>query len=218
MKLSIIGTGNVGLVTGACFSAQGHEVRCADIDTDKIDRLQRLELHSEEPGLADLVARNVEAGRLTFTTDTPAAVACSEAVFLCVETPQGEDGKPDLEQILAATQTVAESIEGFTLIVVKSTVPVGTTETLRRLISSSTGEPFTIACNPEFLKAGSAVRDFRQPDRVVAGCPWRASANSSEPTRATSPAASGWIRESAPGLSPPPPATAARACPRTSAP
>ncbi len=170
MKLSIIGTGNVGLVTGACFSAQGHEVRCADIDAEKVDRLQRLEFHSEEPGLTDLVARNVEAGRLSFTTDTPAAVTGSEVVILCVETPQGEDGKPDLERIRAAAQTIAENIKGFTLIVVKSTVPVGTTETLRKLISSCTEEPFTIACNPEFLKAGSAVEDFREPDRVVAGC------------------------------------------------
>ena len=170
MKLSIIGTGNVGLVTGACFSARGHEVRCADIDAEKVDQLQRLEFHSEEPGLTDLVARNVEAGRLSFTTDTPAAVAGSEVVLLCVETPQGKDGKPDLERIRAATRTIAESIKGFTLIVVKSTVPVGTTETLRQLVSSLTEEPFSIACNPEFLKAGSAVSDFREPDRIIAGC------------------------------------------------
>ena len=170
MKLSIIGTGNVGLVTGACFSARGHEVRCADIDAEKVDQLQRLEFHSEEPGLTDLVTRNVEAGRLSFTTATPAAVAGSEVVLLCVETPQGKDGKPDLERIRAATQTIAESIKGFTLIVVKSTVPVGTTETLRQLVSSLTEEPFSIACNPEFLKAGSAVSDFREPDRIIAGC------------------------------------------------
>ena len=170
MKLSIIGTGKVGLVTGACFSAQGHEVRCADIDADKIDRLRRLEVRSKEPGLEELVSSGVETARLSFTTDTPAAVAWSEAVFLCVETPQGEDGKPDLERILAAARTVAENIEGFTLVVVKSTVPVGTTEALRQLISSLTDEPFSIACNPEFLKAGSAVGDFREPDRVVAGC------------------------------------------------
>jgi len=169
MKLSIIGTGNVGLVTGACFSAQGHEVRCVDIDVDRIDRLRHLDLDSQEPGLADLVSGNVEAGRLSFTTDAPATVAWAEAVFLCVETPQGKDGKPDLERILAAARTIAGNIEGFTLIVVKSTVPVGTTETLRRLVSSNTGEPFAIACNPEFLKAGSAVEDFREPDRVVVG-------------------------------------------------
>ncbi len=170
MKLSIIGTGNVGLVTGACFSALGHEVRCADIDSGKIERLRRLELDSQEPGLADLVSANVEAGRLSFTTDTPAAAASAEVVFLCVETPQGEDGKPDLERIRAATREVAASIRGFTLIVVKSTVPVGATETLRRLVSSATEEPFSIACNPEFLKAGSAVSDFQEPDRIVAGC------------------------------------------------
>ena len=170
MKLSIIGTGNVGLVTGACFSALGHEVRCADIDSDRIERLERLELDSQEPGLAALVARNVEAGRLSFTTDTPAAAAAAEVVFLCVETPQGEDGKPDLERIRSATRDIAASIRGFTLIVVKSTVPVGTTETLRQLVSSLTEEPFSIACNPEFLKAGSAVSDFREPDRVVVGC------------------------------------------------
>ena len=170
MKLSIIGTGNVGLVTGACFSALGHEVRCADIDSDRIERLERLELDSQEPGLADLVARNVEAGRLSFTTDTPAAAAEAEVVFLCVETPQGEDGKPDLERIRSATRDIAASIRGFTLIVVKSTVPVGTTETLRQLVSSLTEEPFSIACNPEFLKAGSAVSDFREPDRIIAGC------------------------------------------------
>ena len=170
MKLSIIGTGNVGLVTGACFSALGHEVRCADIDSGRIERLQRLELDSQEPGLADLVSANVEAGRLSFTTDTPAAATSAEVVFLCVETPQGEDGKPNLEQIRAATRDIAGSIEGFTLIVVKSTVPVGTTEALRQLVSSTTEEPFSIACNPEFLKAGSAVSDFREPDRIVAGC------------------------------------------------
>ena len=170
MKLSIIGTGNVGLVTGACFSALGHEVRCADIDSARIERLERLELDSQEPGLADLVARNLEAGRLSFTTDTPAAAASAEVVFLCVETPQGEDGKPDLERIRSATRDIAASIRGFTLIVVKSTVPVGTTETLRQLVSSLTEEPFSIACNPEFLKAGSAVSDFREPDRIIAGC------------------------------------------------
>ena len=112
----------------------------------------------------------METGRLSFTTDTPAAVASAEIVFLCVETPQGEDGKPDLERIRSATRDLAASIRGFTLIVGKSTVPVGTTETLRQLVSSLTEEPFSIACNPEFLKAGSAVGDFREPDRVVAGC------------------------------------------------
>ena len=100
MKLSIIGTGNVGLVTGACFSAQGHEVRCVDIDAEKIERLRDLDISSSEPGLDDLVRRNAEAGRLSFTTDAAAAVAEAEVVFLCVETPQGEDGKPDLDRIL----------------------------------------------------------------------------------------------------------------------
>ena len=169
MKLSIIGTGNVGLVTGACFSAQGHEVRCVDIDAEKIERLRDLDISSSEPGLDDLVRRNAEAGRLSFTTDAAAAVAEAEVVFLCVETPQGEDGKPDLDRILEAAGTVAANIEGFTLIVIKSTVPVGTTETLGGKIADGTAEPFAIACNPEFLKAGSAVEDFRAPDRIVVG-------------------------------------------------
>ena len=169
MKLSIIGTGNVGLVTGACFSAQGHEVRCVDIDAEKIERLRDLDISSSEPGLDDLVRRNAEAGRLSFTTDAAAAVAEAEVIFLCVETPQGEDGKPDLDRVLEAAGTVAANIEGFTLIVIKSTVPVGTTETIGGKIAEGTTEPFSIACNPEFLKAGSAVEDFRTPDRIVVG-------------------------------------------------
>ena len=169
MKLSIIGTGNVGLVTGACFSAQGHEVRCVDIDAEKIERLRNLDIVSNEPGLDELVRRNVEAGRLSFTTDAAAAVAAAEVVFLCVETPQGEDGKPALDRIHQAAATIAANIEDFTLIVIKSTVPVGTTAALGRKISEGSAGPFSIACNPEFLKAGSAVEDFRAPDRIVVG-------------------------------------------------
>ena len=167
----MIGTGYVGLVSGACFSEFGWDVVCVDKDVSKIDRLNKGEIPIYEPGLEDLVARNVAAGRLSFTTDLPAAVKASDAVFIAVGTPSRRgDGYADLSYVYAAAKEIAESVDGYTVIVTKSTVPVGTGREVERVVrEANPAADVDIASNPEFLREGSAIEDFMRPDRVVIG-------------------------------------------------
>jgi UDPglucose 6-dehydrogenase len=169
MRLSIIGTGYVGLVAGTCFAESGNDVRCVDIDQAKIEALSRGELPIYEPGLEELVARNVEDRRLHFTTDLTQAVKASEVVFIAVGTPPGEDGDADLQHVLAASRQIELALEKYTVVVTKSTVPVGTADRVRAEMASVTQVPFDVVSNPEFLKEGAAVDDFLRPDRIVVG-------------------------------------------------
>ncbi len=174
MNIAIVGTGYVGLVSGTCFAEMGIDVTCVDIDRAKIDRLRRGEIPIYEPGLAELVRRNVEAGRLHFTTDLTACLDDVEVVFSAVGTPPDEDGSADLQYVLAVAKTFGRHIRKYTLLVTKSTVPVGTAQKVREAVLAeleARGEeiPFDVASNPEFLKEGAAVKDFMTPDRVVVG-------------------------------------------------
>ena len=175
MRLTMVGTGYVGLVTGACFASTGNEVTCLDVDERKIELLKRGESPIFEPGLDDLIERNAKAGRLKFTTDKEAAYRDAEAVFICVGTPSDVDGSADLQYVLKVAEDIAEAIDKYgrdgapTMVVVKSTVPVGTSHRVAEVIRSKTDAPFYIANNPEFLKEGAAIADFMKPDRVVCG-------------------------------------------------
>jgi len=174
MNIGVIGTGYVGLVTGACFAEFGVNVICADVDAEKIARLERGEIPIYEPGLEDLVERNTKQGRLSFTTDTSKAVADSLVLFVAVPTPPRDDGSTDLAAVEAVAREVGRTMDGYKVIVNKSTVPVGTAEKVRGWISeelekrgAKTG--FSVASNPEFLREGAAIGDFMRPDRVVIG-------------------------------------------------
>lgn len=169
MKIAIIGTGYVGLVTGTCFAESGNDVICVDKVAEKIAKLEEGEIPIYEPGLAELVHRNHRDGRLRFTTSLPEAVAQSDLVFIAVGTPQGEHGGADLRGIWAVGQEIAEHLDEPRLIVIKSTVPVGTNAELARRMAEATEVPFEVASNPEFLKEGAAIDDFNKPDRVVVG-------------------------------------------------
>jgi len=175
MRLTMIGTGYVGLVTGACFASTGNQVTCLDVDERKIDLLRKGQSPIYEPGLDDLIERNAKAGRLKFTTDKDEAYRNAEAVFICVGTPSDVDGSADLKYVLKVAEDIAEALdrygrEGRTrMVVVKSTVPVGTSHRVAEVIRSKTDAPFHIANNPEFLKEGAAISDFMKPDRVVCG-------------------------------------------------
>jgi UDPglucose 6-dehydrogenase len=170
MHIAVIGTGYVGLVTGTCFAEFGTSVTCVDVDADKIERLKRGEMPIYEPGLDQLVAKNTQAGRLHFTTDIKAAVEQSLVIFLAVGTPPREDGAADLSYIEGAARDVARHMNGYKVVVTKSTVPVGTGERLRRLIREhQTKFDFGIVSNPEFLREGAAIDDFMRPNRVVLG-------------------------------------------------
>ena len=171
----MVGTGYVGLVTGACFAETGNDVTCLDVDPKKIEMLRRGESPIYEPGLSEMIVRNAGARRLTFTTDKREAYRRAEVVFICVGTPSDEDGSADLQYVLRVAEDVAVAIDELgpsapkKTIVVKSTVPVGTTHKVRDLIASRTRVPFEVADNPEFLKEGDAINDFMKPDRVVCG-------------------------------------------------
>jgi UDPglucose 6-dehydrogenase len=171
----MVGTGYVGLVTGACFATTGNNVIGLDVDEEKIARLKQGESPIFEPGLSEMITRNAEAGRLSFTTDKAEAYRDAEAIFICVGTPSDEDGSADLKYVLAVAEDIAAAIDALgpdqdpKLVVVKSTVPVGTSHRVRDLIRSRTNAPFHIANNPEFLKEGAAINDFMKPDRVVCG-------------------------------------------------
>jgi UDPglucose 6-dehydrogenase len=169
MRLCVIGTGYVGLVAGAGFADFGNDVICADVDRAKIERLRRGEIPIFEPGLEDLVARNVKKGRLEFTDDVAKAVAGAEIVIIAVGTPQGEDGSADLSHVLRAAEQIAKAMTGYALIVTKSTVPVGTADRIREVLRKHARHEFSVASNPEFLKEGDSVNDFMKPNRVVVG-------------------------------------------------
>jgi UDPglucose 6-dehydrogenase len=170
MQIAVIGTGYVGLVTGACFAEFGVDVVCVDIDAHKIERLNQGHMPIYEPGLDQLVAKNAQAGRLTFTTDLKTAVEHSLVIFLAVGTPPREDGSADLSYVEAAARSVAEHMNDYKVIVTKSTVPVGTGEHLRRIIGEQKkSAKFGMVSNPEFLREGAAIGDFMRPDRVVIG-------------------------------------------------
>ncbi len=169
MKIAVIGTGYVGLVAGTCFADSGNDVVCVDIDQRKIDALHRGEIPIYEPGLEELVAKNVREKRLTFTTALPEAVAPAEVVFIAVGTPEGESGEADLQYVLEAARQVGRAMKQYTVVVDKSTVPVGTADKVRAEIASVTQIEFDVVSNPEFLKEGAALDDFLKPDRVVIG-------------------------------------------------
>src|SRR5919109_1188642 len=171
MRIAMIGTGYVGLVSGACFADFGHQVTCVDKDAGKIDALRRGEIPIFEPGLDGLVASNVKARRLDFTTDLKAPVAEADAVFIAVGTPSRRgDGHADLSYVYAAAREIAQSLSGFTVVVTKSTVPVGTGDEVERIIRETNPQAdVVVASNPEFLREGAAIRDFKFPDRIVVG-------------------------------------------------
>ncbi|MBX3283158.1 MAG: UDP-glucose/GDP-mannose dehydrogenase family protein [Acidobacteria bacterium] len=171
MQIAVIGTGYVGLVSGACFAEFGIDVTCVDVDQAKIDGLNNGVIPIYEPGLDLLVSENAKAGRLHFTTDLKAAVERSLVVFLAVGTPPQPDGTPDMSYYRAAAKSVAEALNGYKVLVTKSTVPVGTGEWLRKFVieNSPEGTEFGVASNPEFLREGAAIEDFMRPDRVVIG-------------------------------------------------
>jgi UDPglucose 6-dehydrogenase len=171
MRIAMIGTGYVGLVSGACFADFGHQVTCVDKDGDKIAALKRGEIPIFEPGLDALVAANVKAGRLDFTTDLSKPVADADAVFIAVGTPSRRgDGHADLSYVHAAAREIAAVLSGFTVVITKSTVPVGTGDEVERLIlETNPAADFAVASNPEFLREGAAIRDFKFPDRIVVG-------------------------------------------------
>lgn len=169
MRISMVGTGYVGLVSGTCFADSGNQVWCVDIDQRKIEGLNRGEVPIYEPGLEDLIKRNTKAGRLHFTTDLQEAVNQTRIVFLCVGTPPAPDGGPDLQYIFKAAEQVAEAMTEHTVVVIKSTVPVGTAARVREVMAAKTQVEFDVVSNPEFLKEGAAIDDFLKPDRVVIG-------------------------------------------------
>lgn len=174
MNIAIVGTGYVGLVSGACFSEVGIDVTCVDIDNDKINRLKKGEIPIYEPGLDDLVTRNVEAGRLHFTTDLASCLDNVEVVFCAVGTPPDEDGSADLKYVVEVARTFGRNINSYAILVTKSTVPVGTSKIIKKVIQEELDKrgvsvPFEVASNPEFLKEGAAIKDFMSPDRVVIG-------------------------------------------------
>jgi UDPglucose 6-dehydrogenase len=171
MQIAVIGTGYVGLVTGACFAEFGVDVTCVDVDADKIARLTAGVMPIYEPGLEQLVIKNSNAGRLRFTTDVKQAIEQALVLFLAVGTPPRADGSPDLSFVESAARSVAEHMNGYKVIVTKSTVPIGTGERLRTLIREhqSSRVNFGIVSNPEFLREGAAINDFMRPDRVVIG-------------------------------------------------
>jgi UDPglucose 6-dehydrogenase len=169
MRVTVIGSGYVGLVAGACFAETGNDVICADVDAGKIARLGEGILPIFEPGLEPLVTRNVAEGRLRFTTDLGRAVEHGDVVFIAVGTPPGEDGSADLQHVLAVAATIGRHLNRFKVVVTKSTVPVGTAEKVRTAVRAVTSGDFAVASNPEFLKEGAAIDDFMKPDRVVLG-------------------------------------------------
>jgi UDPglucose 6-dehydrogenase len=169
MKITVIGTGYVGLVTGACFADAGNHVFCLDLNQEKIQQLNEGRIPIFEPGLEPIVRRNRDAGRLMFSTDVAASVAHGDLQLISVGTPPGEDGSADLQHVLAAARAIGKHMRDYKLIVTKSTVPVGTADKVREAVKGETGVPFSVVSNPEFLKEGAAVEDFMRPDRVIIG-------------------------------------------------
>jgi len=169
MKIAVVGTGYVGLVAGAGFAMIGNSVRCVDKDASKIDALKAGKIPIFEPGLDVLVSRNVKEERLSFSTDVAEAIAWAKIVFIAVGTPSGEGGRADLSAVDAVAKTIGENTTEYKVVVIKSTVPIGTNERVTKVIKAETTAPFAVVSNPEFLKEGDAVSDFMKPDRVVLG-------------------------------------------------
>src|SRR6478752_4564580 len=174
MRVTIFGTGYVGLVTGTCLAEVGNDVVCVDVDADKIARLERGEIPIFEPGLEPLVKANHASGHLRFTTDAVAAIAHAQMLFIAVGTPPDEDGSADLSHVLAVARTIGQNIRDYSIVVNKSTVPVGTAAMVQQAIAAELAERkvdvgFDVVSNPEFLKEGDAVKDCMRPDRIVIG-------------------------------------------------
>lgn len=169
MNIAVVGTGYVGLVTGTCFAETGNNVTCVDIDAEKVNRMKAGEVPIYEPHLDVLFERNIRHGRLKFTTNLESAVKDAAVIFLALPTPPGEDGSADLSYILRVSRQLGQMITEYKVIVDKSTVPVGTSEQVRKTIAEQTNVPFDVVSNPEFLREGFAVDDFMKPDRVVIG-------------------------------------------------
>jgi UDPglucose 6-dehydrogenase len=169
VKIAVVGTGYVGLVAGACFAESGNDVVCVDKNAAKIRTLNAGKMPIYEPGLEEIVRRNRQEGRLSFTTNLTKAVHDATIIFIAVGTPQGEDGSADLTHVLGVAAEVAKAMNGYKVIVDKSTVPVGTSEKVRQVVAKGTKHPFSVVSNPEFLKQGAAIEDFMKPDRVVIG-------------------------------------------------
>ena len=169
MKIAVVGTGYVGLTTGACLAETGNDVICADIVKEKVEALRRGEIPFYEPGLAALVRQNFAEGRLSFTTDVAGAVRASYIIFIAVGTPPGEDGSADLSAVVAAATDIGRAMDGERIVITKSTVPVGAARLVREAIEAETEHRVRVCSNPEFLKEGAALSDFRRPDRVVIG-------------------------------------------------
>jgi len=169
MRITIVGSGYVGLVAGACLAEAGNDVQCVDVDAAKVERLRRNEIPIYEPDLEPMVRRNQAEGRLAFTTDLPAAVRHGRVIFIAVGTPSGEDGSADLTHVLGVARAIGQHMDGPKVVVTKSTVPVGTAARVREALRESARHPFEVCANPEFLKEGAAVHDFMKPDRVVLG-------------------------------------------------
>ncbi|MDR1877048.1 MAG: UDP-glucose/GDP-mannose dehydrogenase family protein [Flavobacteriaceae bacterium] len=169
MDITIVGTGYVGLVSGTCLADLGHSVHCVDINKEKVEMMQNGKVPIYEPQLEEVFLRNIKGGRLFFTTDLSEAMKVSNVIFLALPTPPGEDGSADLSYVLKVAAQIGELMTEYTLIVNKSTVPVGTAETVKNLVKSKTNVPFDVVSNPEFLREGYAVEDFMNPERVIVG-------------------------------------------------
>src|SRR5713226_5583269 len=169
MRIAVVGTGYVGLVAGVCFADSGHAVSCVDVDEEKIRQLRQGKSPIYEPGLEELLTKNIAAERLSFGSDLPAAVKASEVVFIAVGTPQGEDGNADLRIAITVAHQIAQAAERYTVIVNKSTVPVGTAARMQAEVAARTQVEIDVVSNPEFLKEGAAIDDFLRPDRIVIG-------------------------------------------------
>mgnify|MGYP001277114711 CR=1 FL=1 len=176
MNIAVVGSGYVGLVAGACFAETGNDVICVDIDERKVNALKSGDIPIYEPGLEELVQRNAKEGRLSFTTSLEDAVKACDVIFIAVGTPQDEDGSADLTHVLAVARGIGKAMNGFKIIVDKSTVPVGTAALVSKAVAEQTSQPFEVVSNPEFLKEGAAIDDFLKPDRVVIGAPSERSA------------------------------------------
>ena len=170
MKIAVVGTGYVGLVTGTCFAETGNDVTCVDIDQVKVESMQAGKIPIYEPHLDVLFERNIKAGRLTFTTDLKSAIQDASLIFLALPTPPGEEGSADLSYVLGVAEQLGHLMEGYKVIIDKSTVPVGTAEQVRSVVAANARVDFDVVSNPEFLREGFAVDDFMKPDRVVIGC------------------------------------------------
>ena len=171
MKIAVVGTGYVGLVTGTCFAEKGNDVTCVDIDAEKVKHMEQGEVPIYEPGLEEMFRRNLADGRLSFTTDLATGTRGAEVIFLALPTPEAEDGSADLTYVLGVAENLGKILKDYTVIVNKSTVPVGTADKVSEAVSQNINSEFDVVSNPEFLREGQAVEDFMHPDRIVIGVP-----------------------------------------------